>query len=52
MCLSRGGGGGGVAAGGVCWVICFLRPIKWGFAFESVPKETDEPAKLHDFPPV
>lgn len=22
-------------------------PIKWGFAFDSVLKETDEPAKLH-----
>lgn len=24
-------------------------PIKWGFAFDSVLKETDEPAELHDF---
>lgn len=24
-------------------------PIKWGFAFGSVLKETDEPAELHNF---
>lgn len=47
MCVSRGGGvcvGGGRVEGDLLpW------PIKWGFAFDSVLKETDEPAELHDF---
>lgn len=36
---------GGVLVGLLPW------PIKWGFAFDSVLKETDEPAELRDFSP-
>ena len=47
VCVSRGGGvcvsKGGVLGDLLPW------PIKWGFAFDSVLKETDEPAELHDF---
>lgn len=40
----------GVSAGGVLGDL-LPWPIKWGFAFDSVLKETDEPAELHYFPP-
>lgn len=42
-CVRLGGGGGGQLGDLLPW------PIKWGFAFDSVLKETDEPAELRDF---